>query len=779
MSNGFGVAFWLRMQLDFASYVSASFSVLIPIGLGFWLSGAGFLKPFPESVKSSNTQETFQHFILGVGFSTFLFLLLELNQVRLDSIRFFQKAVFLVGLLGAFFAGIRILRSRKQDPWGIDLLIPVSVFLWVLIDKDAIHQSFPVLNVFQWGHLMEGATQFAERQVLNRFIGDSYVPLFQVGYGLVKSQLGSDLLSMWWISGFLLAIAFAVLVFRISQSVYGPAGRGRNYFALSQVIFFPMVLGFSNGGFSSLIALYSLYVLFSRQDQWMNSKNAKRTVGTFLSLILLTVFLRALLGRPFSMNSALVGLAATSGMAMTPWLRKRWNLPWVLDLVFLSVLGVLFHRSHLLEGALIYLIPVAFHCVQKFSKPVLGLAGIAWIAVSTWAGYSNWFVRGPWREWIGTMTGKRIDPSNLLDISGGFRNAIFEWIRIWPIFASLVFLVIYLFRFFGTSKNEKPRVEDAFCFVGLFAVGVSLFGVPYAYRVSFLVQFFFFFFLFRSFESLDFSGLRRPLKYLAGASILISVSIYAWAGLNDYLRVFALPAIVAAVGIGATLLGWSLDREKNRSYLFLISALLSLLYFEQRWIVIRFYDYSYGNWVRPEGKPLISHYSKREYQDLMTLDLPERGPDVFLSDPVTLVHLKAFQGLPSLYLFPNLSDLSSQFEAKVVSLLETLRVQGSPEQERRLIEKFIQDAPFSTVTHVLERYASMDPVRVHVLFNARTLQWLKCKGDGGACFDYFVDPSRPRPPESLKWAGGARCVGSSCFHIFRTIYVPRSAFRLP
>lgn len=766
------------MQPDFAAYVSASFLVLIPTGIGFWLAGAGFSNFAPSGVSRSYARETFRHFILGVAFSTFFFPLLELMRVRLETLRLFQKGVFAAGLLGAVFATIRIFRNRQQGLGGYGLLVPLSVFLWVLVEKNLIHQSFPVLNVFQWGHLMEGATQFAERQVLNRFIGDSYVPLFQIGYGLVKAQLGSDLLSMWWVSGFLIATACALFIFRVSQSVYGEHPH-RTFFALSQVIFFPMVLGFSNGGFSSLIALYSLFVLFSYQDEWMNPRKARKTVGTFLTLICLTVFLRALLGRSFGLTSAGVGMSVTIGIAVLPWLRRRWKLPWILDLVFLSVLGVLFHRSHLMEGALVYLIPVAFHGVRRFSPRLLGILGILWIAFSAFAGYSDWFVKGPWVEWVGAMTGKKIDPTNLLDLSGGFRNAVFEWVRIWPILASLFFATVYFLRYFTVQKKEKPGIEDALCFVGLFAMGVSLFGVPYAYRVSFLVQFFFFFFLFRSFESLDFLGLKHPLKVFALGALFVSTAVYAWAGLNDYLRVFALPAFVAALGIGLTLAALHWKRNKNRAFLVFTSVLLALLYFDQRWIAIRFYDYSYGNWVRPEGKALISHYSRQEHQDLMSLDLPERGPDVFLSDPVTLVHLKAFQGLPSLYLFPNLSDLSSDFEKKVVSLLESLRTQKPAAQEKRLLEDFIREAPYSTITHVLERYPSMDPVRVHVLFNARTLQWLRCKGDGGACFDYFVDPSRPRAPGALKWDPGARCVGSSCFHVFRTISVPRSSFRLP
>lgn len=675
---------------------------MIPIGLGLLvLNGYG---PCSSNPVLTRAQQIVFAFFIGSVFFTFIFMVREKHGFWGVPSKSIFWVVFLVSMVG-FYRTINLNGRRRVI--NSEYLIFISAFFFVLISyfiKFYFFSSYPLTDLFQECHLMKGATEFARFDILNRLTADSYIPIIQVGDGILNHVFGYNLLRAKWIFPLFASLINILSIYAVISVLLDDRSTRWIAWMISVILLGDLYLTNGVMARNATLILLSLLIFFSKIET-----SSKKTVlliliitGTlflgrkliesedyylgFLSIIILTTIY---LSNRLSKNNAIIFLSTLLVLILVPVHRS-------VILFFPSAVGVfallffikkfpLLKRNSNKRIAFVYFVPVPLLASGIFGTAVVlkALHDHTVLGDSTFKGLSNFITK--------LLLKQTIDSGGEILLGAGSKLAALEFGRMLPPIMTILLAgggSIYWYLQFRSKEKIQRKNSNKTAFVDhnndellmqmiwlWLTISILLFviltGIPYTYRISFIAVLFSavviaqlirFFHVRLDKKNLIAKGIKGfslfILFYVFWADLfLYKFVFYADATKNYYLVWFKPVALFFYfIILFLILIILSIHRYVKIIAVLSIVCLCFSVYIDKQSIKVKFMDFSYGK-KNPANTAAITHYSIYDVNMAYRLrTLPQKS--ILISDPYTLSILRAITGLNAPINYSNIATIN-------------------------------------------------------------------------------------------------------------------------
>lgn len=647
---------------------------LLPMGVGLWL--------IPHRTVSSNDLGLGRLELTSIAFFTgalclvVVFVARERGMLTLGSSDLWMRGTMVVSALG-FICLFRLGNSLPDKPEFLYVLAAAyGVFAPLYFLRFNVFSRYPYTDLFQYTHLIKGATEFALFDRLNPFTADSYVPLWQTILGILKRLFDVDLLSEFWVLPWIALPFRTVIYYALARKLFAQCHE-RIFFVAALVASLES-LPPTNGNLAVLGSLLILTLLMPHQT------------------VALTVP-RASLG--FAVVSAGVGIgywlatltlwavpALVVGIAVGLWgnfIRHRSSCQWVVLLQASLAMGPL-HRSTLvflpLAAGIVAWRAIASRwpractaitliaCVFLFA----GIAAILAVHLMFRPSAEKWY-------WVGFLF-EKLHPAlsstnNDVVVGAGSKVALFEMARSIGAWLALAALLAGG----GLFWDKRGVGQDGHSGASLWLFGAAallgliiLVGIPFLHRASFLVVM-----LLVAGWTSKMSDQRLEIRYLLLSIAFIVVAVSFAYGMPHSLEKAVFMAWVKPYMLGgaaaliAITLFYVLGRTNRCIWWMPILVLLGTLTFERVFTYTYFMPYAYRVTSVDERSKVVAHYDDIDLEMARWLQ-KYGGQTILVSDPITLANLRALTGLNSIVTFSNLNTMPFMAEQTLRNMLSNI-----------------------------------------------------------------------------------------------------------
>ena len=681
-----------------AAMLAALYALLVPAGFGliFCFGWRGSISPGIGRV-----QALLVAWLFGTLAIIYVFVLLDrwgLTAKLADS------AIGALLLLGA--AGCMRMHGafmpQRTDWLTLRLVVMVALPLVIVqyVAEIPLYSDYPVLDLFQRTHFHKGALEFANFDLLNPFVADSYPPFQQLLLGLMARGAHIDPLLAEWVLPIVMALLKVCAIFAVVSRL--TTSRTQLGLAIGLFLAMSRVMNPTNGDLASLGALLLMSFLLGQAEEGKASHEIM-TDALFLfaaiaaSLVLIRV----------SADASAVVLLSTGLLASVPALSAKATRALVIAIVIFAAFS--FHRAAMLFVVLVVAIKFAwtFLSLMHRRRYFRSLAVFSLVLVLLVGGMAGWTLVhdgqrpkdefGLWAIFdfiLIPLAGKSMAfvtmDLDLVQGSGG-RISLFEVARSLTFVGALVGGLLFLRVIVPAIGEHDAKVGDTslggqgipLMMVCLLLLCVALTGFPFVHRSAFLI-------------ATLLSVVLALFVYPSGTNSLSSAraGIFGSIGLVGYMgsvlalllvvhdtkiapfleRVFPLLflLLVAGVAIAASCI-------RSKRAMGLGPVLVVAVLFEVVASRAYFKQYAFMSQTHPQGA-VFSHFGMRE---LVTVDsvVAQLAPGaVLVSDTKTMALMGARSGLNSIVSFSNVNTITEERRRELARLLGKV-VAGAPVSE--------------------------------------------------------------------------------------------------
>ncbi|KAF0144493.1 MAG: hypothetical protein FD156_1797 [Nitrospirae bacterium] len=675
------IFFFYRIQSFAKDIFIAPLYFLIPAGVGLFVFSlfrthtklAGFIGGLRLALLSA-----------FLGFSLITLTYTELsNRDMLAALFMPVYLMFYLLSVAGFYRTRELLTDTGvcQAAGSVLLISPVLAFAYYF--NYMYFSPFPLRDIFMETHFMKGALEFSKYNILNIATGDTYMPLLQVGSGLLHRFYEFDLINGQWILPAYLCVFISLCYYcflssfisnelTLNVSMGLAVGLVSICFSMSNntflaglaLVFFSLLVSLNKDRTGAVFLFSELAVLAALSLIFYKLRRTPSFDGTILPYLL--VFLAFMLAVSY-LNALRILIYALIVLVLfiAPPYHRAASLYMPLMLVFYGVYFVFF-RMEIKNGLAVKKLFMKKILLYSLLIPVLGISlGIIIVKLQP-------SVFGLLADLLNSVSmaivGQRISENE------GLKAVTAEWLRFVPfvVHGLLMLLVAGLFLKRRDSRTKKflesnmnPLLFVLVSFLLLMVVYYS--PLPRIHRLLPFPSLLFIALtalLFRYYyEGYSLTGRQHVRTLIIPASMLaytfaaqalyripmkdgdVSAYVKALLPLTGTLIAIMLISFVALIFM----------RTKAAALVFALVLIFSGVMVDKFNIMAKLYFNSYGHELPAPG--VISHYTGLELKTAESLGKRLDSPKaVLFSDPFTLGIFEAVTGNNGFYTFENLGQ---------------------------------------------------------------------------------------------------------------------------
>jgi len=675
------IFFFYRIQSFAKDILIAPLYFLIPAGLGLFIFSL-----FETHRKLAGFIGGLRLILLSafLGFSLITLTYTELNNRDMLTALFGPVyLMFYLLAMAGFYRTRELLTDTdvRQAAGSVLLISPVLALAYYF--NYMYFSPFPLRDIFMETHFMKGALEFSKYNILNIATGDTYMPILQVGSGLLHRFYGFDLINGQWILPAYLCVFISLCYYSFLSSFISDrltlnvsmglaVGLVSICFSMSNntflaglaLVFFSLLVSLNKDKTGAILLFSELVVLAALSLIFYKLRRTPSFDGTILPYLL--VFLAFMLAVSY-LNALRILSYAVIVLVLfiaTPYHRAA-SLYMPLMLIFYGVYFVFF-RMEIKNGLAVKKLFMKRILLYSLLIPILGIGlGVMILKLQP-------SILGLLADLLNSVSmaivGQRISENE------GLKAVTAEWLRFVPVAVHglLMLLAIGLFlkrcdsramKFFESNLNPLLFVLVSFLLFMVFYYSPlprihRLLPFPALLFIALTALLFRYYY-----EGYSLTG-RQPVRtliipaamlaYTLAAQALyripmkdgdVSVYVKALLPLTGILIALMLIAFVALVFV----------RRKTAALVFALVLIFSGVMLDKFNIMAKLYFNSYGRELPDPG--VISHYTKLELKTAEDLGNMLDSPKTMLfSDPFTLGIFEARTGINGYYTFENLGQ---------------------------------------------------------------------------------------------------------------------------
>lgn len=674
-----GIIFYFyRADSFIKDIIVAPLYFIVPAGVGlFILSIIGLEKIIKAG--AARLQVVLLSAFLGIAIITLGFSeLTKDGQHELDIIVMILYAISAIGYIMA-----NPLFKYDEHAKGLFKSLVLIMPVW-LISYYFYYWHFspyPLRDIFMETHFMKGAEEFARYGFINFATGNTYIPVLQIGWGLLRRFYAFDILHGQWIlpgylSFFTLLCTYSFLKsfvkdrFTLILSMIGMAAF-QNYC-------------FSNSNNTYLTGLtllfFSLLVNLNGNAQ---KSNVRVAMELFVMAVLSVVLYKFRMIQSYTFIGSIWPYLISYIVVAIIFIRLGFdNLTSCVIITLALFIAPQFHRAASLYMPLMLMLYGIYHLLNKtqwadkpenkqslIKKIIIYSVILMPVAIAL-----SMFIIKYWPNSY-TYLVKLVDVVGMAMVSEHFTSyeglnaAMADWLRHTPPAMHVLFVALIGY-IFVRHRGRLPEAEAGLILFSIISLAVMMIlflsPLPRVHRllpfpsIMFIVAFS----IFLKFYLADitdnngwFSKLYAPIILILFNAAMFYLYRQPWKpeDVSDYvLALSPLTEILIAVMIGGVAL-LIFIRKKTMASVLLVVALLSGVLVDKYQFISKLYIKAYG--MRLDNKGAISHYTRIELDAAEKLAKMDTGlKAVLFSDPFTLGIFEARTGINGYYTFENLGQ---------------------------------------------------------------------------------------------------------------------------
>ncbi len=619
-----------------------------------------------------------------LGFSLITLTYTEINNRDVLAALFMPAYLIFYLLSVAGFYRTRELLTNTDVSQAVGCILLISPVLALAYYFNYMYLSpFPLRDIFMEAHFMKGALEFSKYDILNIATGNTYMPILQVGSGLLHRFYGFDLINGQWILPAYLCVFISLCYYcflssfisdRLTLNVSMGLAVGlvsicfsmsnNTFLAGLALVFFSLLVSLNKDKTGAIILFSELAVLAALSLIFYKLRRTPSFDGTTLPYLL--VFLAFMLAVSY-LNALRILSYAVIALALfiAPPYHRAASLYMPLMLVFYGVYFV-FVRMKIKNGLAVKKLFMKRILLYFLLVPVLGI-GLGSIIVKLQP--SIFGLLADLLNYVSmAIVGQRISENE------GLKAVTAEWLRFVPfaVHGLLMLLVIGLFlkrRDSRTMKFLESNLNPLLFILVSFLLLMVFYYSPLP-RIHRLLPFPSLLFialtalLFRYYyEGYSLTG-RQPARILIIPAAMLAYTLAAQAlyripmkdgDVSVYVKaLLPLAGLLIAVMLIA-FVALVLMRIKTVALVFALVLIFSGVMLDKFNIMAKLYFNSYGHELPDPG--VISHYTRLELTTAESLGNRLDSPKTMLfSDPFTLGIFEARTGNNGFYTFENLGQ---------------------------------------------------------------------------------------------------------------------------
>lgn len=684
---------YLPLGVEISTLMAAPFYFLLPMGVGLFV--LSFRRDLLAGFAGRASALIWAYFV-GLMLVTSIFVARE-HDVFWRGKQDYWFALICVGSLAGFIRSHRVYAfdaGLRTSLLGALLIAPFFIYSYGI--QYFLFSDYPYTDLFQLGHLMKGAGEFARFDRLNPFTADSYAPVVQVILGLEIRFLGVDpLFSAWAIP--LPAFLLRYLVcYNLARQIVSE-WRGQILLAGGLLILVGGLIP-TNGDMATWGSMLLLSMMLQRNRQ------SDMSLSRFLALPPLAGMFAGLLVAQHSVLAYLAILLTMLVVIVVAGNRGPVSQRLMLMAVLAYALAPL-HRSSLLFIPLAVLLGWLYAQARSGIRPKWRtLVSCAYHGLPPLALTISLFIL--WRHSTGAvpqfnllslddavfraLLGVSVINNQDALLGQGSTVALFEITRniggVLVLIAGSVFLAGWRRKIFkdqgGTilvSRRKlyiSPRLALIF---GMSAIIIMLAGIPFVYRASFFPILLLGVFCIPAVVS----AAPALMRYWGWATVLYVVIAAAIYGLFDATDVDPFVAqyrvtgliVAGAIAVIGVLVAMRIGNAGRNAWAVPI-LLLALIAWDKETARVYFKHYAYGYPSNAAQVTPVTHFTAEDFRAASWL-IRYTGDIYVLSDPVTMSNLRALAGRNSVVTYSNLDTMSETARKALQMSLKAIVTGGS------------------------------------------------------------------------------------------------------
>lgn len=671
------VFYFYRIDSFIKDVFIAPLYFIIPTGVGlFILSMIGFKKIMDSG--ATKLQTVLLSAFLGIAVISLRYVELTING-QPQHVDLVYYVLYMISVVGYIKANSLFIYDERAKALLKSLMIILPVWLVSYYFFYWHFSPYPFRDIFMETHFMKGAEEFAKHGFVNLATGDTYIPLYQVGAGLMRRFFNFDLIHGQWILPAYLSLFMMLCVYCFLGSFIKDR--------LTLILSFAGAVAFENYCFSSsnntyltglTLLLFSLLVNFNKDSD----KGAVMTaLEMFVFSVLSMVFykLRLIPSYEATIWPYLLIYIITAIIMLNLGFERFAGYAII---ILVLIIAPQFHRAASLYIPLMIMLYWIYHVIHKtglagdaegrqrliykiFAYPVvlipLSLV-VSFITIEYWPGFYKLIIK------LVDMVGMAMVGEHFTSYEG-LNAAMADWLRHTPpmMHVLLVALVGYVFI---RHRGRLPEADTGLILFSTVSLAVMMIlflsPLPRVHRLlpfpsmMFVVVFSVFLKIYLS-DITDNKGwsakLYAPIILILFGALMFHLYRKPWKpeDVSGYvLALSPLTEILIAIMLG----GFALlifMRKPNAAAVLLIVVLFSGMMLDKYQFITKLYVKSYG--ARLGNNGIISHYSRHELSSAEKLARMGMGDKTLLfSDPFALAIFEARTGVNGFYTFENLGQ---------------------------------------------------------------------------------------------------------------------------
>lgn len=540
---------------------------------------------------------------------------------------------------------------------------------------------YPFRDIFMETHFMKGAEEFAKQGFINFATGNTYIPVLQVGWGLLKKYDNFNLLHGQWILPVYLSIFILLCINSFLESFI----KDRLTLVLSMVgaAAFENYC-FSNSNNALLTGLTLLFFsLLANLNKDKQKSNLRVAMELFVMAILSVAFYKFRMIQSYTFIGSIWSYLIFYIVVAIIFIRLGFdNLTAYVIIILALFIAPQFHRAASLYMPLMVMLYGIYHVIYKtrladdaeskqrliykiFAYPVVLIPislSVSFFAIEYWPGSYKFIL------WVVDILGMAMVSEHFTSYEG-LNAAMADWLRYTPPMLHVLFVALVGYVFIR-HRGRLPETEAGLILFSTAALAVMMIlflsPLPRVHRllpfpsIMFIVAFSIFLKVYLA-DITDnngwFSKLYAPIILILFNAAMFYLYRQPWKpeDVSDYvLALSPLTEILIAVMIGGVAL-LIFIRKKTVVAVLLVVVLLSGVLVDKYQFISKLYIKAYG--MRLDNKGAISHYSRIELDAAEKLAKMDTGlKAVLFSDPFTLGIFEARTGINGYYTFENLGQ---------------------------------------------------------------------------------------------------------------------------
>lgn len=673
--------YFCRVESFLKDTLVASLYFLIPSGLGLFVFSL-----FGTHTKLVGFVGGLRLILLSsfLGFSLITLTYTEINNRDMLAPLFSPVyLMFYVLSMAGFYRTRELLTNTdvRQAAGSVLLISPVLALAYYF--NYMYFSPFPLRDIMMETHFMKGTLEFSKYNILNIATGNTYMPILQVGSGLLHRFYGFDLINGQWILPAYLCIFISLCYYCFLSSFISnrlplnismglAAGLVSICFSMSNntflaglaLLFFSLLVSLNKDKTGAMLLFSEIAVLAALSLIFYKLRRTPSFDGTILPYLL--VFLVFMVAASYLNALRILSYAViVFVLFIAPPYHRAASLYMPLMLVIYGVYFVFF-RLEIKNGLAVKRLFMKKLLFYAFLIPVLGI-GLGFMILKLQPS-----IFGLLADLLNSVSMAIV--GEWISENEGLKAVTAEWLRFVPFAVHGLFMLLAVGLFLKRRDNRAMKFFESNLNPLLFVLVSFLLLMVFYYsplpRIHRLLPFPSLLFialtalLFRYYyEGYSLTG-RQPARTLIIPAAMLAYTLAAQAlyrmpmkdgDISAYVKALSpLTGILIAL-ILISFVALVFVRRKTAALVFALVLIFSGVMIDKFNIMAKLYFNSYGRELPAPG--VIAHYTRLELKTAESLgDMIDSPGTILFSDPFTLGIFEAVTGNNGFYTFENLGQ---------------------------------------------------------------------------------------------------------------------------